>query len=82
MFAVGGVCAPNTCPDVCSTFPGIAPSDYDGDGDVDMNDFEQYQICAGSNPGIECMCVFDANEDGVVDGGVDYSAFNAAITGP
>lgn len=81
-FDVGGVCVPNTCPDVCSTFSGGAPGDYDGDSDVDMQDFGGLQQCAGAAPTDECMCVFDANEDGVVDNDVDYTAFEASLMGP
>lgn len=82
MFTLGGVCAPNTCINSCLGYPGNAPGDYDGDTDVDLIDFTLFEQCMGSTPSDECMCVFDADEDGDVDIGADYSAFDASVTGP
>lgn len=82
VFNVGGTCVPNTCPDVCGTFSGVPLGDFDGDGDVDLRDFVDFQACFTSTPSDECMCMFDADEDGSISLGADYDAFNAAFSGP
>src|SRR3990170_861638 len=60
-------------------WPGAAPrllGDFDGDGDVDLSDFTQFQLCfGGSNnpPAPTCPPGVDADLDG--DGDVDLADF-------
>lgn len=66
---------PITCPDVYG--------DADGDGDVDAEDFGEWQRCftgdaAGRSP--ECACL-DADQNGRIDED-DLAAFEACATGP
>ena len=60
------------------------PGDFDGDGDVDLEDFGHFQVClSGSGiPQADPDCQ-DANLDGDndVDQG-DFSVFQACISGP
>ncbi|MGB2985230.1 MAG: M14 family zinc carboxypeptidase [Phycisphaerae bacterium] len=61
---------------------GIA-GDYDGDGDVDYDDFEQFELCfTGPGGGVLPECAifdFDADEDVDCD---DWSLFEVIWTGP
>ena len=76
-YVPGGTCGSMTCPDVCAGFPG-STSDFDGSGSVNLWDFSAFQLCFGANPGDECMCVFDDNENGNIDL-ADFAAFALAI---
>jgi hypothetical protein len=66
--------AVNTCP---------AAGDHDGDGEVDLDDFEYFEGClAGPDGGLStprCTC-FDLDDDGDVDL-FNLAAFQAAFTG-
>jgi hypothetical protein len=62
---------------------GPTPGDCDGDGDVDLVDFGEVQLCftgpGGTiDPGCECA---DFDEDGDIDL-VDFGEFQLAFTGP
>jgi hypothetical protein len=62
--------------------PRALPGDYDGDGDVDLWDYDQFQRCFGGPGGEvppECG-VFDFDEDLDVDFN-DFGGFQAAFTG-
>ncbi len=55
--------------------------DMDGDGDVDLADYPDFEACLlgpGSAAGVDCLCA-DFNEDGDVDL-IDFSAFQAGMT--
>ena len=55
-----------TTPSPCCHTP---PADFDGDGDVDMNDFAVLQRClnlGGGTLGVGCGC-FDTNSNGIID---------------
>ncbi len=56
--------------------------DFDGDGDVDFEDFAGFQRCAGM-PFFNAPCAqaFDADCDGDVDID-DYAVYLSAVTGP
>lgn len=62
----------------------VITGDDDGDGDVDLTDFDSFLNCFGG-PGIPigeaCRCSFDFNQDQDVDMG-DFNAFQLAFTGP
>lgn len=62
---------------------GVA-GDCDGDGDVDLADFGEFQLCFSGPDGgpvsEECGCA-DFDDDGDVDL-VDFNAFQLAFTGP
>lgn len=66
----------------CAT--GALLGDCDGDGDIDLVDFGEIQLCftgPGGGPlGEECTCV-DFDEDDDVDL-VDFGEFQLAFTGP
>ncbi len=67
---------------VCNT---DLPSDADGDGDVDQDDFAQFQVCYSGTDTYptspeNCGC-FDVNTSGTIDA-VDFAAFTACATGP
>ena len=66
----------------CACYPDISPGDYDGDGDVDAQDYGYFQGCVGVVPSDECLCAFDANGDGVIDNSVDYPAFVCLLDYP
>lgn len=62
---------------------GEASGDCDGDFDVDLADFGQFQLCfggPGTPAGEGCVCV-DFDGDGDVDL-VDFSSFQTAFSGP
>lgn len=62
----------------------IPDGDYDGDGDVDLNDFGEFEACfTGSDrPPDEPPCeFFDLDEDGDVDC-ADWGLFTSVWTGP
>jgi hypothetical protein len=78
--------------DLCSDTPpggrvgasGCAPMDFNHDGDVDLGDFGQFQVCFnGPNrpPGDNCMVDGDVDGDGDVDLN-DFGAFQACFNGP
>ena len=56
-------------------------ADFDGDQDVDLDDYQDFQLCFGATPDPDCLCVFDVNEDGILDL-VDLDAFVGALNGP
>jgi len=52
------------------------PGDFDGDGDVDLTDFVQFQLCfAGSNNPPAPTCPAGVNADLDADGDVDLGDF-------
>jgi hypothetical protein len=57
-----------TCGDiVCDAGCGLRINgDYDGDGDVDLEDYAGYQRCIGESSS-ECLCPFDLDPNGMVD---------------
>ncbi len=77
--ALGSSCIP---PSGCND---ALPMDPDNDGDVDQDDFAQFQACYSGaddypeNPA-NCHC-FDAVENGKIDE-VDLAEFVACVTGP
>ena len=70
----------------CANFIPCCPSpypDWDGDNDVDMDDFSVLQRClttGGGAVGANCSC-FDHNHDDVVDQ-TDVASFIICTTGP
>ena len=66
--------------------PEYAKGDYDGDTDVDYQDFQHFQRCFAAEPYIDgtlhvgCS-VFDFDDDVDLDLD-DYAAFQSAFTGP
>ncbi len=66
--------------------PVYEKGDYDGDGDVDHQDFANFQRCFAAEPYIDgtlhvgCS-VFDFDDDVDLDLD-DYAAFQCAFTGP
>ncbi len=65
------------------TVEAALPGDFDGDGDVDLNDFEQFDAClTGPGGGAQPPCdAFDFDADNDVDF-ADFQAFQIAFTGP
>ncbi|NOX57713.1 MAG: hypothetical protein GXP29_02500, partial [Planctomycetes bacterium] len=69
-FSSGQTCGAVSCPDVCSN--GTL-ADFDNDGDADLQDYAELQICMGgptvANPTIDdrCYCAFDVDTNGVFD---------------
>ena len=59
--------------------PQCGDFDYDDDGDVDLQDYAEFQVCFGGGGDQElCVCDFDANTNGAVDG-ADYAGFYLAM---
>ncbi len=65
------------------------PGDIDGDGDVDVHDYELHLECTGgpgtlpspdSTTALECLVVFDFDQDGDVDMG-DFARFQREFEG-
>ena len=76
-------CEPQEGP--CGPPPACDFFDNNGDGDIDIGDFNAFQTCYSGPgnaypPGDPCLCN-DANEDGDVDIG-DFNAFQTQYTGP
>jgi len=73
--AVGDDCVLSaTSAEAAGTVP--IPGDFDGDGDVDLSDFTQFQLCFGGStnpPAATCPPGVDADLDG--DGDVDLADF-------
>jgi hypothetical protein len=70
--------------DIWSFSTGSAPSDFDGDGDVDLEDFGSFQVCYsdGGEPGIPAECLHaDLNDDTIVNQ-ADCAVFLACLSGP
>jgi hypothetical protein len=60
------------------------PGDFDFDGDVDLVDFAEFQLCVpavGDRPTPICLAAFDFDTDGDIDL-VDFGGFTLAFTGP
>lgn len=57
------------------------PGDHDQDGDVDLNDYQGYQICNGGQATGACGSAFDFEIDGTISEG-DLTGFMANLTGP
>ena len=57
-----------------------ATGDWDEDGDVDLQDFAEFQVCLGSQEN-DCLAVFDMNMDDSVTV-EDYPAYEEKLTGP
>jgi len=55
--------------------------DADGDCDLDVGDFGDFQVCFGESPVPPGCAAFDFDASGVVDL-ADFSAFAAGFTGP
>lgn len=67
VFSAGQDCGAIVCDSCTNSVPGNRPSDFDGDVDTDLADFFAFQECFGASPTTECLCIFDANLDGVID---------------
>lgn len=69
----------------CRVVPTFAMrSDFDDDGDVDVEDFGRFQLCytdTGQAPPVAACADADQNEDGLVDR-VDFTIFQACLSGP
>lgn len=65
----------------CQPGIGIAPNDFDRDGDVDLNDFQNFQTCFGATVGEDCICTFDLDRDRDVDLD-DFEGFVGEIRRP
>lgn len=78
---VGATCTGDPCSDLCPSVVGVGIGDFDNDGDVDLRDFNEFSQCFGPSPGAECLCIFDSNQNGVIDL-MDYEAFVAEFLGP
>lgn len=76
---IGGFWAVSAALSLCGSDPG----DMDGDDDVDLVDFGEFQLCYTGPSGAiseDCECAdFDSDND--VDL-VDFGAFQLAFTGP
>ena len=62
---------------------GCVPGDGDCDGDVDLDDYADFEACLagpGGGLGADCGC-FDFDDSGDVDL-KDFAAFQVAFTGP
>lgn len=59
--------------------------DADADGDTDLRDYAQLQICQTIDPqspeAVPCLCTFDDDRSGLIDE-PDYTPFANAVTGP
>lgn len=55
--------------------------DFDLDGDRDLYDYSQWQLCADKTPAIAPCNVADMVGDGEIDD-ADYGAFEQAVSGP
>lgn len=58
-----------------------ADADYDGDEDVDLEDYSAFQLCFGSAATGPCADAFEFVVDGVIDLD-DYAEFEARLIGP
>ncbi len=75
---------PNTTPGVSVAADGCFGPDSDGDMDVDLSDYFEFQTCFnGPNrlPGLQCRNAPDFDHDGDVDL-ADFSEFQACFNGP
>ncbi len=73
------------CPNTPHGFPVDArgcppPSDFDHDGDVDMDDFAQLQACLGMVPGDACVAA-DLNKTGSTVDHDDVDVFRGCMSG-
>ncbi|MCK4661069.1 MAG: SUMF1/EgtB/PvdO family nonheme iron enzyme [Phycisphaerae bacterium] len=72
--------------DVCSTLgfrlasPPCNDGDADQDGDVDLRDFAQFQLCFSGDGAGDCECL-DMDNDNDIDIG-DFESFSVALDGP
>lgn len=76
---IGSACAQQNCP--CSSSVNVW-ADHDVDGDVDMDDFGQFQRCFAGTDGVVgagCECLNHVN-DGTIDGS-DFIEFMNCATG-
>ncbi len=69
----------------CQPCNAILPPDADKDGDVDQDDFAQFQACYSADQNYptelgNCNC-FDSDGSGKIDAD-DFAAFTACATGP
>ncbi len=92
----GSTCVPGQTLANCTSWPGdwagpFTPcftgqcpicddGDADQDNDVDLDDFDDFQMCLGSPAGVACNCL-DMDNDNDVDLD-DHSLFQPALTGP
>ncbi|MCK4659552.1 MAG: carboxypeptidase regulatory-like domain-containing protein [Phycisphaerae bacterium] len=58
-----------------------ADGDFDGDSDVDLEDFAAFQACLGDSPSAPCAAAFDFEPDGDVDL-VDFNILSPLLVGP
>ena len=74
--------------DVCHSARYRIPGDYDGDGDVDLDDYLEFPSCMSGPceapdfvmPSQGCLDVFDFQADADVDL-ADFAGFQMAFTG-
>ena len=80
---VTGVCGVATSSEAALTV-NRPSADFDGDGDVDLNDFATFQLCyGGPNRPLGPLCTAQADFDG--DGDVDlndFATFQGCFNGP
>lgn len=80
LWVAAGKSAPVTMVADSNGLAAFPAGDADNDGDVDLFDFAEYQVCYGPTGSAPCD-QFDTNTDGWVDE-TDYAEFQQRVVGP